>query len=75
MEYGNSALKATTREGQLKDLKKQASRTAFFFLLFFACFVVMFFLIMYLPSVPFRGMGLVLLVCPVVVRGKNVMLA
>eukprot|EP00752_Nemacystus_decipiens_P002699 g2520.t1 len=26
MEYGNSALKATTREGQLKDLKKQASR-------------------------------------------------
>lgn len=23
MEYGNSALKATTRESQLKDLKKQ----------------------------------------------------
>lgn len=29
MEYGNSALKATTREGQLKDLKKQASHTFF----------------------------------------------
>jgi len=24
VEYGNSALKATTRETQLKDLKKQA---------------------------------------------------
>lgn len=23
IEYGNSALKATTKEGQLKDLKKQ----------------------------------------------------
>lgn len=30
IEYGNSALKATTREGQLKDLKKQASRSVAF---------------------------------------------
>lgn len=35
MEYGNSALKATTREGQLKDLKKQASRALTIFLFFF----------------------------------------
>lgn len=26
MEYGNNALKAITREGQLRDLKKQARK-------------------------------------------------